>query len=287
VFFLQAQSQPDVVSKRAERDLLFNRGLFGSSGAVSGTSSGIPADYGASSNGDAPPSANIPAGTRDDAVPADRSSGDTNHMAETVATSTVHTLGQDAAVITSTSQEQTAALTHPSADDDDLTHTLESGRVPMSQSPGRTPSANPMSMTRQDAPINPITTVPNSAPDASSGLNVEDAAEEVAQEIIEEVVPESADSNSESELSVIIQQLLKTAQAAVDPAQGLPPHPRSRGATPNCLLPGDQGAELAVLLIDGLLVCVDAFQQEGNFPAAIALMAKVNYASVNRQSAHT
>jgi len=181
VFFLQKESQPYAAKlvKHAGGHYPLDTGMSG----PFGTGSGISADYGnsadgansspkapsrptpapAGSIGDAPPGANSPAGIRDDAVPANRSSGDNNHMAGNVSTSTIHTLGQ-AAVNTPTSQEQAAAPTHPFRDYDASTQAPEDGRVPMSQSPGNTPSASPISKTPKDVPANPITYAPNSAP---------------------------------------------------------------------------------------------------------------------------
>ena len=176
VFFLQAQSLPNAVSKRAGSDSLLDRGLFGSSEVFLRTSLGIPAVHGARSIAYAPSGANSP-------------------------------------------------------------------------------------------------------PDASDGFNAENATEEV--------VPESTEGQPESEVTVIIQQLLKMVEAAASPAQGTHIHLTSLGVSVNrCMLPGNQGAELAILIIDALLVSVDVFQEEGKFPAAIDLMAKVGYASVHCQPAH-
>ncbi len=179
-------------------------------------------------------------------------------MAGNVLTSTIHTLGQDAAVNTPTSQEQAAAPTHPFRDYDASTQAPEDGRVPMFQSPGNTPSASPISKTPKDVPVSPISYAPNSAPDASSGLNVEEARGKVVEEINEEVI-------CESRLTVCIQQLLKTVEAAVNPAQGIPHLKRGGVNIINCMLPGDRGAQLGGLLIDGFLISVDVFQQEGKF----------------------
>lgn len=94
--------------------------------------------------------------------------------------------------------------------------------------------------------------------------------------------PACTERQSESELTVI-QQLLKVVEAAVNPVQGTPLHLKSGGVTMNCVLPSDNKAQLAGLITDAFLVSVDVFQQEGKFPAAITLMAKVGTCLVNNQ----
>ena len=218
VFFLQVKSQGDAsgsVSQHAGRDLLSDRGMFGSSGA----NSGIPASYGAA--------------TANNAVPAIRTSGDLIGMVGEALNPTTQSLG---------------ALLDAYAS----IHVHEDGRNAMTQSPGNT----------HECALN----TPQDVPEAEEA---------------------PACSERGSELSVIIQQLLKMVEAAVNPAQGTAPHPRSAGVTISCLLPSDNRAQLAGLITDAFLVSVDVFQQEGKFPAAISLMTKVSDASVGSQSAYT
>ncbi len=275
VFHLQAQSQPDAdakVSKRAGRDFLLDRGISGTSNA----GSGIPADYGAASGNSSPHSPPQPTpeptvsngmastntqtslNTGDGAVPAIRSSGDHIGMAGD------------------------ALVPNPREvlNDDASTHVQEDGSVSSTQSQGSAPvptTTTNTTHTPTDAHDNPITYAPN----------MEVATGERPEEIIEEVIPVSNECLEENRLAVVIQQLLKMVEAAANPTQGIHFHLISIGVNVNeCLLPGDQGAELAILNIDAFLVSVDVFQQEGKFTAAFTLMAKVSYASVDIQSAH-
>ena len=239
------------VSQHAGRDLLSDRGIFGSSGA----NSGIPASYGAAT-GSANSNPNLPSAptpapcdstempfmateppsdVRDDAVPAICTSGDLIGMVGEALNPTTQSLGE--------LLDAYASI-----------HVHEDGRNPMTQSPGNTHVCAPHT--------------PQGVPEA-------------------EEAPACSERGTDNELSVIIQQLLKMMEAAVNPAQGTPPHPRSGGVTINCLLPSDNRAQLAGLITDAFLVSVDVFQQEGKFPAAITLMAKVSDASVGSQSAHT
>ncbi|KAL0042394.1 hypothetical protein WJX77_011151 [Trebouxia sp. C0004] len=204
--------QADSVSKRAGRDFLLDRGMLGSSGALTGTSSGIPADYGTAA-GSADPS--------HDAVPAVCASGDHMGMAGDALTPTTQTL-----------REVFKDYASSHAHEDGLT-----------QSPGSTPVRPHNTQSPQDVP----------------------EAEEA---------PACSERAANNKLGVVTQQLLKMVEAAVNPAQGIP-HLRSSGVTTDCLLPGDTRAQLATLITDAFLVSVDVFQQEGKFPAAITLMAKV------------
>ncbi len=180
------KSQPDAsgnVSQHAGRDLLLDRGIFGSSGA----NSGIPASYGAAT-GSANPSPNRPSvytpapcdstempfmateppsDVRDDAVPAIRTSGDLIGMVGEALNPTTQTLGE--------LLDAYASI-----------HVHEDGRNPMTRSPGNTHVCTP---------------------NTSQG------------------VPEAEEAPACSELTVIIQQLLKMVEAAVNPAQGTPVTP--------------------------------------------------------------
>ncbi len=258
VFFLQKQSQLDAsgkVSQHAGRDLLLDRGMSGSSG----TNSGIPADYGAAT-GSADPSSNPPSCSG----PATAPSGSTgvafmetkpplytvDDAAPAIRTSGDH-IGMVGEALTPTTQTLGQVL-----DEYAFIHVHEEGRIPMTQIPGHPPAHTFNTQTPQDAP----------------------EAEET---------PACTEHGSESDLTVIIQQLLKTVEAAAKPAQSSTPHLRSGGVTINCMLPSDNRAQLAVLITDAFLVSVDVFQQEGKFPAAMTLVAKVGYVFVGSQSALT
>ena len=265
VFHLQKQSQLDVsgqVSKHAGRDFLLNRSISGTSNA----GSGIPADYGAAPGNFAPNSppptptvangmvsteTQTPLDTRDGAIPAIPSSGD--HI------------GMAGDALTPASQEV--------LNDDASTHVQEDGGVPSTQSQENTPV--PTTTTT-------ITTTTHNLTDAHAPLvtpapNMEVATGERSEESIEEVIPVSNECLEESRLAVVIQQLLKMVEAAASPAQGTHFQLIDLSVSVNqCLLPGDKGAELAVMSIEAFLVSVDVFQQEGKFAAAFTLMAKVS-----------
>ena len=260
MFHLQNKSQADASgqgSKRAGRDFLLNRSISGTSNA----GSGIPADYGAASG---TPTSEPPPPTPAPAVSNGVASTDTqtslnsgNGAIPAIHSSGGHT-GMAGDALTPTNQE---------ASDDATT-----------QSQGNTPvPTTTTTQTPTDAQANPIT----------PASNTEVASGERPEEIIEEIIPVSNVHIEKNRLTVIIQQLLKMVEAAANPAQGTHFNLISIGVNINqCLLPGDRAAELAVMSIDAFLISVEVFQQEGKFPAAIALMAKVSYASVDSQSAH-
>jgi len=165
--------------------------------------------------------------------------------------------------------------------DDASTHVQEDGSVSSTQSQGSAPvptTTTNTTHTPTDAHDNPITYAPN----------MEVATGERPEEITEEVIPVCNESVEEHRLAVITQQLLKMVEAAVNPAQGTHFQLISVGVNvKECLLPGDKGAQLAMLNIHAFLISVDVFQQEGKFPAAMTLMAKVGYVFVGSQSAIT
>ena len=152
--------------------------------------------------------------------------------------------------------------------DDASTHVQEDGGVPSTQSQENTPVYTTTTTTTHnltDAPL--VTPAPN----------MEVATGERSEESIEEVIPVSNECLEESRLAVVIQQLLKMVEAAANPAQGTHFQLINLSVSVNqCLLPGDKGAELAVMSIEAFLVSVDIFQQEGKFAAASTLMAKVS-----------
>ena len=154
----------------------------------------------------------------------------------------------------------------------------QDGGVSLTQSQGNTPVPTITTHNPTDAHANPITYAPN----------MEVATGERPEEIIEEVIPVCNESVEEHRLAAITQQLLKMVEAAVNPAQGTHFQLISVGVNvKECLLPGDKGAQLAMLNIHAFLISVDVFQQEGKFPAAMTLMAKVSYVFVGSQSAIT
>ena len=290
VFQLQMKRQPDASrqgSKRAGGSILLNRTISGTSSA----GSGIPADYGAASSNPTPSSppptptvsngmvstkTQTPLNTGDSAVPANRSFGDHTGMAGDALTPTnQEVLNQDA---TTHAQEDVAV---PS------TQSQESTPGPLTQSQENTsvPTTTTTTQDPTDAQANPITPTPNT--DVASGERPQEIIEEIINEIIEEIIPVSNVRLEKNRLTVVIQQLLKMVETAANPAQATHFQLISLGVNTNqCLLPDDRAAELAVLSIEAFLISVDVFQQEGKFTAAIALMAKVSYASVGSQSAH-
>ena len=256
VFHLQTKSQPDAsgeLSKRAGSNFLLNKSIFGTSDA----GSGIPADYGAAPGNptlEPPPPTPAPAVSSNMASTDNPTPLNTGDGAVAAVRSSGEHIGMAGDALTPSTQEV--------LNNDASTHVQESGSVPI--------TTTTITHHLTDAHANPITPAPN----------MEVTTGERPEEIIEEVVPVSNERLEENRLAVVIQQLLKMVEAAANPAQGTHFHLISVNVN-KCLLPGDKGAELAVLLVDGFLVSVDVFQQEGKFIAAFTLMAKVSYASVD------
>ncbi len=251
VFFLQVKSQQDAsgrVSKRAGSKFVFNRGISG----TSNSGSGIPANYG--------PAPSDP--THESPLPAPlpivcngMASTNTQTFLNTGdgAVPAIRTSGDPIGMVEEALNQTTQVLGEVLGAYASI-HVHEDATVPFAQSPGSTPVSPHPGQSPQDIP---------------------DAEEAPACE-----------RGSGNKLTVIIQQLLKIVEAAVNPAQGPPLHLKSSGGTINCVLPSDTRDQLAGLIIDAFLVSVDVFQKEGKFPAVITLMGKVGYAFVGSQSAH-
>ncbi len=218
------QDSSGQISKRAGSKFHFGRGISG----TSNSGSGIPANYGPAPSDpthEPPLPAPVPTvcdgmastntqtflNTGDGAVPATRTSGDPIGMAGDGAVPATCTSGDPIGVAGEALNPTTQSLGE-ALDASTSIHVHEDGTAPFAQSPGSTPLPPHATQSPQDIP---------------------DAEEAPACE-----------RGSGNKLTVIIQQLLKIVEAAVNPAQGPPLHLKSSGRTITCVLPTDTRAQL-------------------------------------------
>ena len=193
VFFWQVKSQQDSsgqISKHAGSKFLFGRGISG----TSNSGSGIPANYGpAPSDPTHEPPLPAPVPTVCDGMASTNTQTFLNTWDGAVPAT--RTSGDPIGMVGEALNQTTQSLGEV-LDASTSIHVHENGTAPFAQSPGSTPVPPHATQSPQDIP---------------------DAEEAPACE-----------RGSGNKLTVIIQQLLKIVEAAVNPAQGPPPSPQEQ-----------------------------------------------------------